>query len=101
MVDLWGFDRGMSLLVHSRQVMTMAARNRRITAVVEKPLYRRIKQAARAEGLSLSAKVRDLLREAIELDEDAYWVREGEKRLATWDDSKALTYEQVWGTDGG
>ena len=90
------FDRGMALLVHSFQVMGMAARNRRIVAVVAKPLYRRIKQAARVEGLSLSAKVRHLLREAIELEEDAYWVREGEKRLTTWNRSQALTHEQVW-----
>jgi len=90
------FDRGMALLVHSLQVMGMAARNRMIVAVVEKPLYRRIKQAARVEGLSLSAKVRHLLREAIELEEDAHWSRVGEERLATWDDSEALTHEQVW-----
>jgi hypothetical protein len=74
----------------------MAAKNPRVMTVLERPLYQRIKRAARAQGLSLSAKVRDLLREAIELDEDAYWVREGEKRLATFDRSKALTHEQVW-----
>jgi len=74
----------------------MAAKNPRLVTVLEKPLYQRIKQAARAEGVSLSAKVRDLLREAMELEEDAYWVKEGEKRLATFDRSKALTHEEVW-----
>ncbi len=74
----------------------MAAKNPRVMAVLEKPLYQRIKQAARAEGLTLSAKVRDLLREAMELEEDAYFVREGEKRLATFDESKALTDEEAW-----
>jgi hypothetical protein len=74
----------------------MAAKNPRLVTVLEKPLYQRIKQAARAEGVSLSAKVRDLLREAMELEEDAYWVKEGEKRLATFDRGKALTHEQVW-----
>lgn len=74
----------------------MAAKNPRVIAVLEKPLYLRIKRAARAQGISLSAKVRDLLREAMELEEDAYWVREGEKRLATFDRSKALTHEEVW-----
>lgn len=74
----------------------MAAKNPRVMAVLEKPLYLRIKQAARAQGMSLSAKVRDLLREAMELEDDAYWVREGEKRLATFDRSKALTHEEVW-----
>jgi hypothetical protein len=74
----------------------MAAKNPRVIAVVEKPLYLRIKRAARAQGISLSAKVRDLLREAMDLDEDAYWVREGERRLVTFDRSKALTHEEVW-----
>ena len=74
----------------------MAAKNPRVMAVLEKPLYQRIRQAARAEGVSLSAKVRDLLREAMELEEDVHWVKEGEKRLATFDRSKALTHEEVW-----
>ena len=74
----------------------MAAKNPRIITVLEKPLYQRIKQAAKSQGISLSAKVRDLLREAVELEEDTYWVREGEARLATFDRSKALTHEQVW-----
>jgi len=74
----------------------MAAKNPRLITVLEKPLYERIKQAARAEGVTLSAKVRDLLRAAMELEEDAYWVGEGEKRLASFDRSKALTHEQVW-----
>jgi hypothetical protein len=75
----------------------MAAKNPRLVTVLEKPLYQRIKRAAKAEGVSLSAKARDLLRAAIsEAEEDAYWVREGEKRLATFDKSKALTHEQVW-----
>jgi len=75
----------------------MAAKNPRVMTVLERPLYQRIKRAARSQGLTLSAKVRDLLREAMQQeDEDAYWVREGEKRLATWDDSKALTEEEAW-----
>jgi hypothetical protein len=75
---------------------TMAAKSPGIVAVLEKPLYQRIEQAARAEGVSLSAKVRDLLREAMELEEDAYWVKEGEKRLATFRDSEALTHDEAW-----
>ncbi len=74
----------------------MATKNPRVITVLEKPLYQRIRQAARAEGVSLSAKVRDLLREAMELEDDTYWVKEGEKRLATWDDSEAVPDEKAW-----
>ncbi len=63
-------------------------------------LYKDIREAAQARGISLAGMVRRLLRLALDYEEDAYWVREGERRLATWDDSKALTHEQVWGTDG-
>jgi hypothetical protein len=41
--------------------------------------------------------VRALLRLALDHAEDAHWVSEGEARLATFDRSKALTHEQVWG----
>ena len=74
----------------------MAAKNPRLITVLEPPLYQRLKQAAKAEGVSLSAKARDLLREAIELEEDGYWAEEGEKRLASFDKRKALTDEEVW-----
>lgn len=74
----------------------MAAKNPRLITVLERPLYQRLKRAAKAEGVSLSAKARDLLREAIELEEDGYWAEQGEKRLASLDKRKALTDEDVW-----
>jgi class 3 adenylate cyclase len=76
--------------------MTMAAKNPRLITVLEPPLYDRLKRAARAEGVSLSSKARDLLRQAIELEEDAHWVREGERRLRSFRRSKALTHDEVW-----
>lgn len=44
---------------------------RRVNAVLEPPLYRDVERLARAEGVSLSQKVRDLVREALELVDDA------------------------------
>lgn len=75
----------------------MAAKNPRIAAVLERPLYQRLRQAAKAQGVSLSTKVRDLIREAMELEEDAYWAAEGEERLASFDRRKALSHREVWG----
>jgi len=74
----------------------MAAENPRISAVLERSLQQRLVETARASGVSLSRRVRDLLATALDAEEDAYWVKEGEKRLATWDDSKALTHEEAW-----
>ena len=75
----------------------MPTKNPRLTAVLEKPLYHWLRQKAKHDGISLSLVVRDLLREAYEREEDAYWVKAGEERLKTYDPKKALTDEQVWG----
>jgi len=74
----------------------MAAKNPRLITVLEPPLYERLRRAAEAEGLSLSSKVRDLLREAMDLEEDAHWTAEGEARLASFRRRKALRHSEVW-----
>lgn len=68
----------------------------RVNVVLEKPLYSRLKKLATKDGVSLSTKVRDLIREALEEYEDVYLVRVAEERMKTFDRSKALTHDQVW-----
>ena len=41
----------------------------RINVVLEKPLYQTIERLANRDGISLSLKVRDLVREALEIEE--------------------------------
>jgi metal-responsive CopG/Arc/MetJ family transcriptional regulator len=48
----------------------MPAKNPRINVVLEKPLYQNVERMARKDGVSLSLKVRDLVREALEMEED-------------------------------
>jgi hypothetical protein len=48
----------------------MAAKNLRVNAVLEPALYERVETLAKREGVSLSQKVRDLVREALDLLED-------------------------------
>ncbi|MDR7523687.1 MAG: ribbon-helix-helix protein, CopG family [Armatimonadota bacterium] len=43
----------------------------RINTVLEPPLFEAVKKLARRDGVSLSQKVRELVREALELREDA------------------------------
>lgn len=43
----------------------------RINTVLEPPVYKTVKRLADQDGVSLSQKVRDLVREALELLEDA------------------------------
>ncbi len=48
----------------------MATKNPRVNTVLEPPLYRTVESLAKKERVSLSQKVRDLVREALDLVED-------------------------------
>ena len=48
----------------------MPTRKPRINAVLEPPLFRAVERLARYDDVSLSEKVRDLVRDAVELVED-------------------------------
>ena len=49
----------------------MPSMHPRINAVLEPPLYKAVKRLADRDRVSLSQKVRDLVREALDLQEDA------------------------------
>jgi hypothetical protein len=48
----------------------MPTKNPRVNTVLEPPLFRAVERLAKADQVSLSEKVRDLVREAVELAED-------------------------------
>ncbi len=73
----------------------MPAKNPRVMAVLEPPLYEWLTRFARAEGVSVSLKVRDLLREAYEMYEDEYLTSLARARARTFDRRTALTTEQM------
>jgi len=58
----------------------MPAKNPRINVVLEKPLYQAVEWLASKEGVSLSLKVRDLVKEALEIEEDIALSAFAEKR---------------------
>jgi len=67
---------------------------KRINTVLEPPLYREVERLARGDRVSLSQKVRDLVREALELEEDQGWeklVSGRKERKSRW-----LTHAEVW-----
>ena len=65
--------------------------------VLEQPVWHSVEQLAKRDGVSLSMKARELIREALELHEDAYLAQRAQERAATFDRKKTLTHEQVWG----
>lgn len=74
----------------------MPTMNPRVNVVLEEPLYEGLRRWAKRDGVSLSLKVRDLVKEALQAEEDRTLVELGEMRERTFDRSKALTHSQVW-----
>jgi len=78
------------------EVKIMPVKNPRINVVLEKSLYHTIERLANRDGVSLSLKVRDLVKEALEIEEDIALSAFAEKRERTLTKSKALKHHEVW-----
>ena len=74
----------------------MPSKNPRINVVLDDKLYKNIQFLAETEGVSLSAKVKDLIKEALEVQEDLYLAALAEEREKTWDKSTTRTHEEIW-----
>lgn len=74
----------------------MPTKNPRVNVVLEKPLYKALRRRAKRDGVSLSLKVRDLVKEALEAEEDRLLIRFAEDRERSFDRKKALTHAQAW-----
>ena len=83
-------------VTHNAEVMLMPTKNPRINVVLEKPLFHAIQWLADKEGVSLSLKVRDLVKEALEIEEDIALSAFAEKRDRTFRKSNALKHDEVW-----
>ena len=74
----------------------MPAKNPRINVVLDPPLYKNVQFLAEKDGVSLSTKVRDLLKDAIEIQEDIFLAGIAEERERTLDVTDTLTNEETW-----
>ena len=75
----------------------MLTKNLRINVALEKPIYSIIEKLAEQRGLSLSMVTRDLIREALEIHEDAVLSAVAEDSETTLVEKKTLTHDEVWG----
>ena len=75
----------------------MPTKNPRINVALEKPIYLLIEKIAQQRGLSLSMVTRDLIRDALEIHEDAVLSTIAEERETTLTDRESLTHDEVWG----
>ncbi len=74
----------------------MPTKNPRINIVLEKPVYEAIKRIAKKEGISISLKARDLLRQALEIHEDTILEDFASGREITFKKETALSHKQIW-----
>ncbi len=74
----------------------MPTKQPRVHVVLERPLYEALSSLATRDGVSLSLKARDLLKVALEMEEDVVLARFGERRERSFDRKKALTHTQAW-----
>jgi len=74
----------------------MPAQNPRINVVLNNLLYKDVRLLAEKDNVSLSAKVRDLIKEAMEIQEDVALSGFAEKREKSWSDATTLTHDAVW-----
>ena len=74
----------------------MPTENPRVNVVLEKTLYKSLSRIAKRDGMSLSLKARDLILQALEIQEDVYWETKASSRAKTFHPRKALTHRQVW-----
>lgn len=74
----------------------MPTESPRINVVLEKPLCQAIERLASRDGISLSLKVRDLVREALEVEEDVALASLAEARERRLPKAHTLRHEEVW-----
>jgi len=74
----------------------MPAKNPRINVVLERPLYDDVERIAGRDGVSLSLKVRDLVKEALEIEEDIALSHIAETRERSLNRKKVLKHDEVW-----
>ena len=74
----------------------MPAKRPRMSVVFEKPLYDSLRRIESKEEISLSLKIRDLVKEALEAQEDAALAEFAEERKRTFRRSQGMSHKQVW-----
>ena len=76
----------------------MPAKNPRVNVVLEKPLYDSLRRLAAKEEISLSLKIRDLIKDALEAQEDIVLAEVAEEREKAFRRTRGLSHKQVWGS---
>lgn len=74
----------------------MPTKHPRINVALEESIYSIIEELAKLKGLSMSMVTRELIKEAIEIDEDILLTSFAEERDLDFDESQAMSHAEVW-----
>jgi DNA polymerase III delta subunit len=74
----------------------MPAKHPRIMTVVDEELAQWLRRRSESEGQSVSLVVREILARQYAEDEERFWAKEGEERLATFNRKTAISHEDAW-----
>ncbi len=74
----------------------MPTKHPRINVALEKPLYTIIEELAKLKGLSMSMVTRELIKEAIDIEEDTLLTSFAEERDQSLIKLQALKHDEVW-----
>ena len=68
----------------------------RLNVVMEPDIYKSIEKLAKQENLSLSQVAKDLIKEALLLNEDGYWEKEAVAREKSIKKKKLISHKEIW-----
>ena len=74
----------------------MLANHARVRVLLKRPLYDALVWLARRDGVTVSTKARDLLRDALETHENVVLIEIAAERERSIDRTKTLTHDAVW-----
>jgi hypothetical protein len=74
----------------------MPARNPRINVLLNEQVYLKVRFLAKKEGISISNKASDLIKEALEIEEDLILADFANNREKSLGDEPTLSHEDVW-----
>ena len=68
----------------------------RTLVILEPPVRKMINEIAKKEHVSISSLCRDLIKEALEINEDKYFTEMAMQREKKYNWKKGLSHEEVW-----
>ena len=74
----------------------MPTTKKRIQIPVSDKVHKELNKLAKKRGLSISSLTHDLVEEALEMQEDVYFSRTGDKALENAVDGELVSHEDAW-----